>query len=58
MVFRNDAYWVQTPRYCALTIAIALSWPHVAQAQVASGGHSAPAAPAAPRTTPPHSILV
>jgi hypothetical protein len=58
MIFRNDAYWAQTPRYCALTIAMMLSWPHVAQAQVSSSGHGTPAASAAPLTTTPHSILV
>lgn len=43
MVFCNGI-WRQTPRLCALTIAIALSWPH--------------AALAAPSATTPHSVLV
>ncbi len=56
MVFCN-AICRHTARFCALTFAIALSWPHAAPAQPASSGQSTPAALAAPVATP-HSVLV
>jgi hypothetical protein len=57
MALYKGADWRNTPRFCALAIAIALSWPHVAQAQVACG-RSIPAAPSVPSTVTPHIILV
>ena len=56
MVFFKSAHWGPTPRFCALTVAVVLFWPNAAQAQVAAGDSSMPAASGAPATTIPQTI--
>ena len=58
MVFFKSAHWGPTPRFCALTVAVVLFWPNAAQAQVAAGDSSMPAASGAPATTIPQTIVV